>query len=167
MIISKNSNSSSRYDTCLHKTTGVHEMKYRVCDPVYPSHEFEDDNNLEEFLEFILKSCPTDSGKADFDQDRFHKKISIDKVTFNPPATVVFWSDGSKTVVKDEDMKNAIDPSVKFNSDELVYGVKASKDEKVVEKRVNYTRWKEDGLLNAIMKKMVPNYIDILDKYCQ
>ena len=162
MIISKNSNSSSRYDTCLHKTTGVHEMKYRVCDPVCPSDEFEE-SELQNLLNFILNSYPDKCHSEEFDK----KKISIDRVTFNPPATVVFWSDGSKTVVKDEDMKNAIDPSVKFNSDELVYGVKASENEDIVGKRVNYTRWKEDGLLNAIMKKMVPNYIDILDKYCQ
>lgn len=28
------------------------------------------------------------------------KKWPIDRVIFNPPATIVFWSDGTKTVVK-------------------------------------------------------------------
>lgn len=33
------------------------------------------------------------------------KKYEIDRVIFNPPATIVYWKDGSKTVVKvhDED----------------------------------------------------------------
>lgn len=30
----------------------------------------------------------------------FRKALYIKKVIFNPPATIVFWSDGSKTVVK-------------------------------------------------------------------
>lgn len=29
-----------------------------------------------------------------------YKKIEIEKVIFNDPATIVFWSDGGKTVVK-------------------------------------------------------------------
>lgn len=30
-------------------------------------------------------------------------KLSITKVIFNPPATIVFWNDGTKTVVKAQD----------------------------------------------------------------
>lgn len=36
------------------------------------------------------------------------KNIKIEKVIFNPPATIVFWSDGEKTVVKAHD--EAFDP---------------------------------------------------------
>lgn len=86
--------------------------------------------------------------------------LYIKKVKFNPPATVVFWSDGTKTVVKDEDMKDARDVHVNVDKNELVYTVNDKK------RKVNYTRWKEDGLLNAIMKKTCPNYFKLLDKYC-
>ncbi len=30
----------------------------------------------------------------------FPKQVSIKRVIFNPPATIVFWTDGMKTVVK-------------------------------------------------------------------
>lgn len=86
--------------------------------------------------------------------------LYIKKVKFNSPATVVFWSDGTKTVVKDEDMKDARDVHVNVDKNELVYTVNDKK------RKVNYTRWKEDGLLNAIMKKTCPNYFKLLDKYC-
>lgn len=86
--------------------------------------------------------------------------LYIKKVKFNPPATIVFWSDGSKTVVKDEDMKDTCDVHVNVDKNKLVYTVSDKK------KQVNYTRWKEDGLLNAIMKKTCPNYFKLLDKYC-
>lgn len=33
----------------------------------------------------------------------FRKTLSIKKVIFNPPATVIFWDDGTKTVVKAQD----------------------------------------------------------------
>lgn len=34
----------------------------------------------------------------------------IKDVMFNPPATIVFWSDGTKTVVKDQGEENGYDP---------------------------------------------------------
>ena len=32
--------------------------------------------------------------------DKMYGRYAIDNVIFNPPATIVFWKDGSKTVVK-------------------------------------------------------------------
>lgn len=32
--------------------------------------------------------------------ERYLKRVNIENVIFNPPATIVFWSDGTKTVVK-------------------------------------------------------------------
>ena len=34
---------------------------------------------------------------------KMYKKFRIDRVIFNNPATIVFWSDGTKTVVKAND----------------------------------------------------------------
>lgn len=33
----------------------------------------------------------------------YQKKTTINKVIFNDPATIIFWSDGTKTVVKAQD----------------------------------------------------------------
>lgn len=42
------------------------------------------------FNEFALKGTPSS----------LYKKLDIENVIFNPPATIVFWTDGTKTVVK-------------------------------------------------------------------
>lgn len=33
----------------------------------------------------------------------FHSNLNVEKVVFNPPATIVLWKDGTKTVVKCQD----------------------------------------------------------------
>ena len=38
------------------------------------------------------------------------KPLSITNVIFNPPATIIFWSDGTKTVVKCDCSKEDYDP---------------------------------------------------------
>lgn len=138
-----------------HRTTGITEMKNIVTD--VPTKDMEYD------LSFVKRVVDLDNivdsiVNTFYPEDKYD--VSIKNVKFNPPATVVFWSDGTKTVVKDEDMKNSDSVHVNFDKNELVY--KVNKEEV----KVNYTRWKEDGLLNAIMKKICPNYFAILDKYC-
>ena len=39
---------------------------------------------------------------------KIHNMFDIDRIVYNPPATIVFWKDGTKTVVK-------CDPSEKFS----------------------------------------------------
>lgn len=41
-----------------------------------------------------------------------HKELKITRVVFNDPATIVFWTDGTKTVVKQQkcDKKKKFDP---------------------------------------------------------
>ena len=72
----------------------------------------------------------------------------IEKVIFNPPATIVFWDDGTKTIVKDTDghWKNV----QKAN--------KSKRDKKIA-------AWKEAGILNAIAKKFYKNYQDVLETW--
>ena len=77
----------------------------------------------------------------------------IKKVVFNYPATVVLWSDGTKTVVKDE-RAGTVYAKALFTEPTRKYieGTHA---------------WREVGLLNAICKKLYGNrYIDELRKWC-
>lgn len=61
-----------------------------------------------------LKTCAIDPANVDISKElrmieaytdmlnsrRSHKSLRIERVIFNDPATIVFWSDGDKTVVK-------------------------------------------------------------------
>ena len=66
----------------------------------------------------LPKSCPLDTDDSILDACRYideiakdrakekikeYEKMKIEKVIFNDPATIVFWRDGSKTVVKAKD----------------------------------------------------------------
>ena len=68
-------------------------------------------------------------------------QVKIKKVLFNPPATIVFWDDGTKTVVVDTD----------GHWETVQKARKNKRDKKLME-------WKEAGLLNAIAKKFYHNY---------
>ena len=72
----------------------------------------------------------------------------IKKVIFNPPATIVFWDDDTKTVVKDTD-----------GGWEKVRKSPKAKRQKKLE------AWKEAGLLNAIAKKFYKNYQAEIDEW--
>ena len=47
-----------------------------------------------------LNKIRTSNIFAEYDKMIFKKKSTIENVIFNEPATIVFWADGSKTVVK-------------------------------------------------------------------
>lgn len=95
--------------------------------------------------------------------------VQVVKVVFNPPATIVFWSDGKKTVVKDESMISVIEkPEVVEDAkgnEVLRYTVAKSNGETSI-KTIPYAKWKENGLCNAILKRVVPNYFSVLRKFC-
>ena len=78
-------------------------------------------------------------------------KVKISKVIFNPPATVVYWDDNTKTVVKDTD--GAWDR------------VEKAKTKKA--KRARIAEWKEQGILNAIAKKFYHGYQYEFDKWIE
>lgn len=61
------------------------------------SHE---ENYTKKPLKLQLNSF---SGFGCFNNVKMHEKIVIEKVIFNDPATIVFWNDGTKTVVKVQD----------------------------------------------------------------
>ena len=43
------------------------------------------------------------------DYTKFYNRFTIKNVIFNPPATIVFWSDGDKTIVKKSDCESEMD----------------------------------------------------------
>ena len=71
-------------------------------------------------------------------------KLSIDDIQFNVPFVTVVWSDGTHT--------GAVDDSIVFTAGEAKL-------------RMDYKRWKTNFLTQAIVKKLVPDYFDILDKW--
>lgn len=91
----------------------------------------------------------------------FKENPEIKKVIWNPPATIVYWKDNSKTVVVDEDILkvgHSEDPN------KLTYTYLTSKGNKKT-KTINFKRWKEDGLINAMLKKYRKNYVGDLRKW--
>lgn len=73
------------------------------------------------------------------------KKLKIEKVEFNGPATIVWWSDGDKTVVKDDNYE--------YNRGAGYYNPDVRKS------------WEYNGLANAVAKKMLPNYVKQMRKF--
>lgn len=149
-----------------HRTSSVSEMKHVATDAPDKSRDyriFDAGSENDYDVSFVKRIVDLDN-LVDSIASTFYPSdgcnVSIRNVKFNPPATVVFWSDGTKTVVKDESMKGSDSAHVSFDENMLVYKVNDK------ERTVNYTRWKEDGLLNAIMKKICPRYFALLDKYC-
>lgn len=77
----------------------------------------ETQKRIEKFNEFIrnrnfkFKEGPDIVGLA-FEWELREKKLKITRVVFNDPATIVFWTDGTKTVVKQQkcDKKKKFDP---------------------------------------------------------
>lgn len=72
---------------------------------------------IQTFGEYPMIRVEAPIGAAFVDYSSYYKKpstnpkhISIKNVIFNPPATIVFWSDNTKTVVKCDDEYEAYDP---------------------------------------------------------
>ena len=95
-----------------------------------------------------------------------HKNLSINKAIFNDPATIVFWSDGTKTVVKTRG-NDKFDPEKGLA---MAISKKYMGDEDGLYKE--FKKWlpeKEDKILNAALDsytssklKMREDMIDII-----
>lgn len=91
-----------------------------------------------------LGSCEIELGAIRVLMDE--PKLSIDKVIFHAPATIVYWSDGTKTVVK---CQNCITkPCKSFRRYDGTCSLSYSDD------------WQHNGLMYAALKKTLPNYLD-------
>lgn len=92
------------------------------------------------------------------------RSIAIKKVKFNPPATVVFWSDGVKTVVKDKKLEDAKSFVVDSENDKITY-VDASTGIPLIQS-MSLRQWKEEGLTYALVKRVIPLHQKILKTWC-
>lgn len=91
---------------------------------------------------------------------RKQDKLSIDNISFHVPFVTVIWSDGTHTGAVDDRLlpyRKTLKVSEEDNSIVFTAG-----DAKL---RMDYKRWKTNFLTQAIVKKLVPDYFDILDKY--
>lgn len=79
-----------------------------------------------------------------------YENVGIERVIFNAPATIVYWDDGEKTVVKCSQC-----------------GAKCSaykQDDGTCGAVFKAFQWKWDGLMNATLKRFCPGYIDEFNK---
>ena len=91
---------------------------------------------------------------------RKKSSLSIDDIQFNVPFVTVVWSDGTHTGAVDDRLlpyRKTLKVSEKDNS--IVFTAGEAK------LRMDYKRWKTNFLTQAIVKKLVPDYFDILDKW--
>lgn len=91
---------------------------------------------------------------------REQANLSIDDISFSVPFVTVVWSDGTHTGAVDDRLlpyRKTLKVSEEDNSIVFTAG-----DAKL---RMDYKRWKTNFLTQAIVKKLVPDYFDILDKW--
>lgn len=91
---------------------------------------------------------------------RKQANLSIDDIQFNVPFVTVVWSDDTHTGAVDDRLlpyRKTLKVSEEENSIVFTAG-----DAKL---RMDYKRWKTNFLTQAIVKKLVPDYFDILDKW--
>lgn len=91
---------------------------------------------------------------------REQANLSIDDISFSVPFVTVIWSDGTHTGAVDDRLlpyRKTLKVSEEENSIVFTAG-----DAKL---RMDYKRWKTNFLTQAIVKKLVPDYFDILDKW--
>lgn len=82
--------------------------EYKNCDHVMFTGNCNGCGNLDTAIEQWKTNIYTNTN-TNTNIDNFNKSFEIKDVIFNDPATIVFWTDGSKTVVKCKG-KDAFDP---------------------------------------------------------
>lgn len=80
----------------LSEIKSVHATLFAIYDHL--NREFPEDISYE-FVEYG-KRVPYIEVKSEISEYKWRSKYNIEKVIFNNPATIVFWEDGTKTVVK-------------------------------------------------------------------
>lgn len=82
--------------------------------------------------------------------DRKQQKLKVERVIFNTPATIVFWNDGTKTVVKCQECSIVL----------LDCQLTRCEDGNCL---LNM-QFKSKGLAHAMLKKTLPGYLDTFKK---
>ena len=89
----------SHSDNCLYKIKVLdQEVYYYVNEEVLSGSILHPDKLVEGYIQNDIKVCQETIMRLPFVVDM--KAMSIDRVIFNDPATIVIWKDGTKTVVK-------------------------------------------------------------------
>ncbi len=96
-------------------------------------------------MDLRSKLCSTHYDPQIRIDERLYSNLKVEKVIFNDPATIVFWNDGSKTVVKcgegetfDEEKGFAIACTKKmFGNNHIYYGKMQKAIEKAVRKETD------------------------------
>ncbi len=83
------------------KLMNFHDVQVVVCGKTYMPNYFDWEQTPGDFPRIKVDAtiCPH-SMTSNFKATDSSKPLTIENVIFNPPATIVFWSDGTKTVVK-------------------------------------------------------------------
>lgn len=98
-------------------------------------------------LYVIVDGCKHYMGRGYTRIEMSSPKLKVDKVIYNPPATIVFWNDGTKTVVMCQECPLCSDGFEALNAFEC---------------DCFSPRWsKARGLAHAMLKKTLPGYLDI------
>ena len=116
--------------------------------PLKYSSAVESTESLKGLLCTIPEDIDTVEAKFTYDT-KFYSDDSygIRDVVFRPPATIVYWQDGTQTVVVDTEPNS--NWKTIFKHDE----------------NIEWIQWKERGLMNAIMKKYFDKYLDVIDAW--
>lgn len=74
------------------------------------------------------------------------KKIDVEKIIFNGPKTIVFWTDGTKTIVSISKDEAKFDPEAAFCAayTKKTFGTN-SKIKRIISEKSNYKEWKEEA----------------------
>ena len=101
------------------------ELKCLVLDePVQPFRER--GFSVKQDVSVLAKAANTIYGKSAFNASPSIRYDFIEKVIFNDPATIVFWKDGTKTVVKATNEKYDPEKGLAMAITKKVYGNKGS-----------------------------------------
>jgi hypothetical protein len=84
------------------------------------------------------------------------RKHYIERVLYNAPATIIFWSDGEKTVVKCHECVMS-GQCERFRVKDGACGCQAFHGG-------SPALWRREGVVNASLKRTFPNYIDQFGK---
>ena len=113
---------------------------------------FDKEYLLDENVFLTKESAEKALKKIKKDHSNVQLKTKIKKVVFNNPATIVFWEDGTKTIVKTRPLKKNQKLNINSNKNNNVECFD-----------------KEKGLAMAIVKKVMGNkgsYYETFKKWC-
>lgn len=101
------------------ETMNLNHAQICVDGRIYKAHDIELTENYGEFPKLTASAYLSPSNctgyysthnKSTNHSNTSHKHLTIENVIFNPPATIVFWSDKTKTIVKADYDYESYDP---------------------------------------------------------